>query len=317
MMQRRDKTQARHALANLILGLVGTLRLAAGHHMTEEWLAAQLSVSRTPIRAALSLLAQRGVVVARPRQGFFLAVSWDRITRQHALEIPSTPEEAFYSALLRDRLAGDLANSFTQTELARRYKVNRTVMLRALTRMGDEGLVMRNKGQGWHFLPTLDSECALHNSYDFRRMVEPAALRLPGFRADPAVLARLRADHEYALASEAGMNERALFELDSGFHETLVGFGGNPYCMQSVQQQNRLRRLLEYQGYANRRRVRDWVQEHLAIIAALEAGEPARAAELMRAHLDNAVAATPSPAEAGPPAAPDAGRAIASPLVRR
>ncbi|WP_246252401.1 GntR family transcriptional regulator [Ancylobacter pratisalsi] len=297
-MPGRDKTQARHALANLILELAATLHLPAGHHLTEQWLAAELSVSRTPVRAALTLLAECGVVAARPRHGFFLAVSWDAITHQHALEIPSMPEEAFYAALLRDRLADDLAASFTQTELARRYRVNRTVMLRALTRMADEGLVVRNKGQGWHFLPTLDSERALINSYDFRRTVEPAALLLPSFRLDHAALARLRTEHEYALTSAASdMKASALFALDSSFHEALSGFGGNPYFVQCVQQQNRLRRLLEYQGYANRRRVRDWVEEHLAIIEALEAGEPAHAATLLRTHLDNAVSATPPPSE--------------------
>ncbi|MCJ8145071.1 GntR family transcriptional regulator [Ancylobacter sp. A5.8] len=295
-MQRRDKTQARHALANLIIGLVGSLHLRAGHHLTEQWLAERLSVSRTPVRAALMLLAERGVVVARPRQGFFLAVPWNEITHQHAVEIPSMPEEAFYSRLLRDRLEGKVVDSFTQTELARRYRVNRTVMLRALTRMADEGLVARNKGQGWRFLPTLDSERALVNSYDFRRAMEPAALLLPGYAPDPTVLKRLRADHEYALSHGASsMNESALFELDSGFHEALAGFSGNPHFVQSVQQQNRLRRLFEYQGYDDRYRVHIWVGEHLAVVAALEEGDHARAAAALRAHLDNAVAAT-SPA---------------------
>ncbi|MFT0862469.1 FCD domain-containing protein [Ancylobacter sp. G4_0304] len=143
-------------------------------------------------------------------------------------------------------------------------------------------------------MPTLDSERALVNSYDFRRAVEPAALLLPGYAPDPAVLKRLRAEHEYALSHAAStMNESALFELDSGFHEALAGFGGNPHFVQSVQQQNRLRRLFEYQGYANRYRVHAWVGEHLAIITALEEGDHARAAAALRAHLDTAMTATP------------------------
>lgn len=295
-MQRREKTQARHALANHIVELVGALKLQVGHHLTEQWLASQLSVSRTPIRAALALLAERGVVNARPHQGFFLALPWSDISPKHAVEIPSMPEDAFYSTLLHDRLSGDVADSFTQTDLARRYRVNRTVMLRALTRMANEGLVARNKGQGWRFLPTLDSERALLDSYDFRRAVEPAALLLPGCVPNPTELRRLRTSHEYALGPEGiSMQESALFELDADFHETLIGFSGNPHFVQTIQQQNRLRRLFEYRGYTNRRRVQDWVREHLAIIAALEEDEPSRAADLLRAHLDNAVASTPRP----------------------
>ncbi len=64
-MNRRDKKQAQYRLANLILDTARTLRLKAGHHFTEQWLADELSVSRTPVRSALRLLATRGVVDGR------------------------------------------------------------------------------------------------------------------------------------------------------------------------------------------------------------------------------------------------------------
>jgi DNA-binding GntR family transcriptional regulator len=294
-MDRRDKKQAQYLLANLILDLARTLRLKAGHHLTEQRLAEELAVSRTPVRSALKLLAERGVVEARQRQGFFLAKSWDELDHQHTLAVPSTPDETFYRALLRDRLAGGVAESITQTELARRYRINRVGLLRTLGRMSDEGLIVRNKGQGWRFLPTLDSQRSLRSSYDFRLAIEPAAVLTPGFAIERAALNRLAAAHEQALSSTAdSMSDSALFELDSGFHETLVGFSGNPFFLQAVQQQNRLRRLLEYQGYGNRRRVRDWVGEHLDVIRALDAGDVASAAALLRLHLDNAVATAPT-----------------------
>ena len=292
VLERRDKKQAQYRIANLILDIARTLRLKVGHHFTEQWLAAELSVSRTPVRSALRLLAVRGVVEARPNQGFFLAIPWTELDPQHALPVPITSEEAFYTTLLRDRLAGEVDESITQTELARRYRINRFILLRTLGRMADEGLVARNKGQGWTFLPTLDSARALRSSYDFRVAIEPAGLRLASFACDQLTLKRLRADHEYALSRAAvSLSESALFELDSVFHETLAGFSGNPYILQGVQQHNRLRRLFEYQGYGNRRRVRDWVREHLDVIACLETGDRAGAAERLRVHLDNALAA--------------------------
>ena len=55
-----------------------------------------------------------------------------------------------------------------------------------------------------------------------------------------------------------------------------------------MQQQNRLRRLMEYRGYGNRRRVRVWLREHLAILDALAAGKCGRAAQLMDRHLERA-----------------------------
>jgi DNA-binding GntR family transcriptional regulator len=294
-LDRRDKKQAQYRLANLILDIVRTLRLKAGHHVTEQWLAEELSVSRTPVRSALKLLAERGIVEARPNHGFFLAKSWSELDPQLTLPVPATPEEAFYTTLLRDRMAGDIADSITQTELARRYRSSRFVLLRVLGRMADEGLVARNKGQGWSFLPTLDSARALRSSYDFRVAIEPAGLLLTTFLSDQLTLKRLRADHEFALSGAAtALSESALFELDSSFHETLAGFSGNPHILQGVQQHNRLRRLFEYQGYGNRRRVRDWVREHLDVIACLQADDRAGAAERLRAHLDNALAAAPN-----------------------
>lgn len=40
-----------------------------------------------------------------------------------------------------------------------------------------------------------------------------------------------------------------------------------------MQRQNPLRRLMKYRGYENRRRIRVWVREHLAIIDALKANK--------------------------------------------
>ena len=297
-MDRRDKKQAQYLLANLILDIARTLRLKAGHHFTEQWLAKELSVSRTPVRSALQLLAARGVVEARRNQGFFLAMPWNKLDPQHTLDVPSTPEEAFYTTLIRDRLAGEIADSITQTDLTRRYRVNRVVLMRTLSRMSDEGLIVRNKGQGWSFLPTLDSARALRSSYEFRLTIEPAGVMLPGFTIDLLALKRLKADHDYALSrAAASMSGGALFELDSTFHETLAAFSDNPYFLQGVQQQNRLRRLLEYQGYGNRRRVREWVREHLGIIEALEADDRLVASQRLHGHLVNAIgASTPSAA---------------------
>ena len=66
----------------------------------------------------------------------------------------------------------------------------------------------------------------------------------------------------------------------------------NGFFIQAIQQQNRLRRLMEYRGYENRRRVRIWVKEHLAIIEALKVSKCGRASQLMHEHLEKAFNAT-------------------------
>jgi hypothetical protein len=59
------------------------------------------------------------------------------------------------------------------------YDADRGALLRVLETMSDEGIVRKDKGHGWTFLPTINNEVALRNSYDLRRMLEPNGI-LPG-----------------------------------------------------------------------------------------------------------------------------------------
>ena len=286
-------------LANLVLDLARTRRLEAGYRLTEQSLAEALAVSRTPVRGALQLLAGRGFVAVRPPRGYVLAKSWSELSSSEPMQVPSTVEEDFYFTLIGDRLAGALPEQVTQADLSRRYRINRIALMRTLTRMADEGLLIRNKGRGWRFPPTLDSANALGESYDLRRTIEPAALLLEHTVVDAAELASLRQTHEEILRLQDAVPNGRLFAVDAAFHEKLVGFSGNAFFVQAVQQQNRLRRLLEFSGYTNQRRVRAWVGEHLAVIRALQRGDRTEAAELLARHLDNARRAATLPARNG------------------
>jgi DNA-binding GntR family transcriptional regulator len=136
---------------------------------------------------------------------------------------------------------------------------------------------------------------ALRNSYDFRATIEPAGLLLNTFRHDPAALERSRLQHLYLAAHPdiTSVNPRQLFDTDAQFHEMIAEFSGNIFFLQSIQQQNRLRRLLEFGGYTNRRRVKDWCREHVAILDAIASGQRERAAQLMTQHLQAALSFAP------------------------
>lgn len=282
-------------LAKQILALIEDARYPEGHHLIEQRLADTLGVSRTPTRAALALLADQGIVEARPNSGFYLAKSHTEIQRT-TIEVPSTADQDLYARLVKDRLEGTIPSSFTQTQIADRCKVNRVVLLRTLARLAEDGLLARNRGQGWTFLPTLDSVVALKSSYDFRLTLEPASFLLQSFRADAATLQRSRERHLYLVRHRAisSVDGALLFNTDAEFHEMFAEFSRNTFYLQAMQQQNRLRRLLEFSGYKNRRRVQDWCREHIAIIDAVEEGDLERAAREMRNHLSNAYASVPS-----------------------
>lgn len=293
----RSESPSRQRLANQILDFVREARLEPDHHLREQQLGDLFGVSRTPIRRALELLAERGLVEARRNQGFFLSQPFDSLQRIE-IEVPSSSDQQLYERLVADRLAGTLPASVTQTEIERRYGCDRVVMLRTLTRLAEDGLIARNEGRGWTFQPTLDSSVALKASYDFRITLEPAAFLLPTFRVDAAQLERVRRQHVSLLSHPdvGSVDGGQLFATDAAFHELFAEFSGNTFFLQAIQQQNRLRRLLEFSTYGNRQRVRGWCREHLAIIDAVAAGDRAKAAEIMREHLSHAFGAAAGPA---------------------
>lgn len=285
----KSPRQNKFLLANRIIGLLRALRVEAGHHLREQQLANMLQVSRTPVRAALFLLEEHGMVQSHRNRGFFLRLQGNELDGA-AIEIPASPQQDLHARIVDDRLARRLPERLSQTELSRRYGVEPMVVQKTLAALEGDGLITRNPGRSWTFKPTLDTRLAQDASYSFRHVIEPAGILMDSFRAHHDVLDRIRLQHVNLLARRPlrEIPGRLLFELDADFHEAIAECSGNTFLLQAIQQQNRLRRLLEFGSYDNDRRVREWCHEHLAIIGALQEGDRNRAAQLMAEHLGNA-----------------------------
>ena len=260
--------------------------LGIGHHLTEEALAREFGVSRSPVAAALRFLGEFGIVKAKANHGFRLAVSGRDVTIDR-LPIPEIEDRALYDRIVADRLKGDLPDDPTEAELMRKYNVTRGVLTSALVALLKDGTVERSPGYGWRFAPTLDSSEARRQSYDFRILIEPPSILLPTFEVDLAALARLRSQHEQLLTLPSSQQSRLDFiNMNTRFHETIASWSGNTFVLQALRKQNRLRRLVELRGAHGIQRVIDSCNEHLAIIDALESGDFDWASKLMHRHLD-------------------------------
>lgn len=271
-------------LAGQIVAYIRTKALPTGSHLPEQALSRRFHVSRTPVRAALSLLADQGVIEHRRNRGYF--------TRQDAsgldaATVPESDEERIYLRIANDRMTRELPDQVSEADLLRRYGAARSVLSRALQRLVREGLVEKRPGRGWTFAPVLDSEEAHDASYRFRLAIEPAALLEPGFKLDEARAARSRAAQE-ALVSGSYQEITAidLFEINAEFHELLADASGNQFFLQAVKQQNRLRRFVNYQWIYGPERAIETCREHIAIMDALESGDRFWASNLMRRHLE-------------------------------
>jgi DNA-binding GntR family transcriptional regulator len=273
------------ALARQILEIARRDGLAAGTHLPEVKLADRLGVSRSPVRAALALLKDRGALTLEPNQGYFLALD-SASTAFAAVELPEPEEEIIYRDLVRARFANLIPQQVAVSDVMRRYDCDRATANRVLAQMSEEGVIERAAGRGYVFGPVLNDAQAYEESYRFRLLVEPAAVLEPGFRPDPRRMRALRERHAALLAAgieTAPMAE--LFAADADFHEAIGEFCGNRFLAHAIRLQTRLRRLSEYENYSDRERLRESCLEHLAILDAFQAGDFPRAADLLRRHI--------------------------------
>jgi DNA-binding GntR family transcriptional regulator len=282
--------------SELLAGILDVIRsdaLAPGARLAEVALAERLQVSRTPVRAALRHLAQRGLVQRGRRRGYVVGAPPPAARKPPPHPQPSEADRLFL-AIARDRRMQRLPEEVSEGDLMRRYGVTRPTVQRVLVRLGEVAAVQRKPGHGWRFLPTISDPQARAESYRFRRVIEPAALLEPGYRLAPGWIEEIRGRHQEVLATPwSDTASIALYEMNAQFHEGLIAGSGNRYWLVAIQQQNRLRRFANYDWTFGHERVVVSCREHLDILNSLEAGDHAAAAALMRQHLDGAAKLKP------------------------
>ncbi len=284
---------AKPEVARQILDLLRREQADVGFHIREQWIADALGVSRSPVRTALKELEQHQVVRSEQNQGYFLISAPESVAFEK-IELPESETARLYRQIASERFANLLGEQVSVAELVRRYSVSRTTVMKVLARMQEDGLVERSAGHAWAFGPALNDEASYEDSYRYRAVIEPAALREPGFNLPVARSQRLRKRHLEII--DGGIDSEpmgALFSLDAEFHETLAECCGNRFIAQAIRQQTRLRRLSEYEKYSDRLRLNDAFQEHLGILDAVEAGDRDEAAKQMQMHINRSAERRP------------------------
>jgi DNA-binding GntR family transcriptional regulator len=273
-------------LAARILEHLRQTRAEPASHITEQELADRFHVSRTPVRAALAVLARSGAVERRPNRGYFVAAPPAALA---AAPVAKVDEDKLYYRIAEDRLAGRLDARVTEAELVRRYRTTRTRVAATLSRMAHEGWLQRLPGHGWAFEPMLESVKGYEDGYRFRAVVEPAALRQPGYRLAPEAIARCREIHRDLLQNGARYSDSEVFDVGAGFHELIVSGSGNPFWLDAVRRVNALRRLFEYRAKRNRGKIEGQYHEHMKLLDLIEAGQLEKAAKMLERHLSEAL----------------------------
>lgn len=301
MSATRPRTSHRD-LAQRILDVARQRGFAPGARLPEQQIASLCNVSRTPVRAALRLLTEQGVVRWEADTGYSLAVDL-AVHGAGAGSLPSTVEDDLAEAILRDRSARRLDGTVTAGSLMRRYGAARKTVLKTLNRLSEESIVERAPGQSWLFRPAPDAPDALAESYDFRLLLEPAAILAPGFQLDGVTATGLRCAMETLLAlPDAAFDLREFQRLDVDFHQLIAEGSANRFVADALLAHLRLRRLPGIQAGANMFRLKQSLREHLGILEHLESGQFEVAADLLKVHLRLSRSQRPQAASRGAPA---------------
>jgi DNA-binding GntR family transcriptional regulator len=288
LQEKAAPSRLQRELSAGILDLIRAEKLAPGTRLAEVALAVRLQVSRTPVRAALKLLASRRLVRQGARRGYFVADEVPAAPKTPGKPAPADADRLFL-AIARDRRSGRLPVDVSERDLMQRYGATRPVVQRVLTKLAEVAAVQRKPGHGWRFQPIIADAAARHESYRYRILIEPAGLLEPGFRLDPAWAAEMRHRHQEMMALRWSETASiALYEMNAAYHEGLAAASGNRFFLVAVQQQNRLRRFANYDWTFGHERVLVNCREHLAILDRLEAGKREAAAALLRRHLEAA-----------------------------
>jgi DNA-binding GntR family transcriptional regulator len=172
----------------------------------------------------------------------------------------------------------------SEAEIALSYGVSRTPVREAILKLADDGLLEIFPQSGIYVsrIPI----AALPEAILVRKALEETTARLAAERATPSQILTLHSIVERQREADAARDSEAFHQADERFHASIAEVAGHPGIWTLIQQVklqvDRYRRLTLPQAG----RIADAIVEHAAILAAIEARDPAQARLAMEAHLE-------------------------------
>lgn len=286
-LQERTYLQLRDMIAG------GQIR--PGERLLEAEVVRAFGISRSPARQALERLRDDGFLEELSGRGY--RVPGDTEGAGPAVLDPvdlSAPRrwERMYEEVEQELFVRTLFGSVRLNEqrLAAHFGVSRTVTRDLLARMHGVGLVA--KDNAGHWIAEQMTPDRIHHLYELRCLLEPAALR----HAAPLVPARMVADMRariLATRAEAPISSTHFDAVETDLHITLLGHCPNAEILRALKRTHLLfgptRHLFDPLLGIPIRMIVAALDEHLAIIDLLLAGEVERAAQALETHLRDAV----------------------------
>jgi DNA-binding GntR family transcriptional regulator len=300
-MQEQEDLPVYRKIAAILHDSIKAGRLMPGTILMEGSLAAIFGSSRTPVKQALSDLSERGVIQRFEGRGFVVG------SGKAARRVPLTPQQLgldeaspelprtwawqriydsveraliFHSALGRFRV--------NEVELARYYKVGRTVAHDVLVQAQSTGLLAKDERLRWYVVP-LD-EKRVCDLYDLRELLEPKAMAGCIGRVPPDFLAGMGERLEATIVAYPQVSAAEMDALEHGLHVTSLGYCGNREIMEALKRTRCLHFTQKHMlgAQVSYPATEPFMTEHLDIVRAMQRNDPAKVEAQMLDHLRTA-----------------------------
>jgi DNA-binding GntR family transcriptional regulator len=227
---------------------------------------------------------------------------------------PSRPiERQSLGDLVYERLARELiegrygcGEELNEVALAGHFQVSRTPVRDALRRLAAEGLVVNAPNRRATVISP--SRLEIEETYQVRQVLESAAARLAAPRIGAPRLVELRSLADAAVPPPGGTWGPPELRFDVELHRAVADACGNTRLREEIDRYGRLVRFVRSQVARDPAVLRDGHEQHLRLLAALEARDPAAAAAAMEVHIAAALQSVLDGLAGGRPDQGDGGR---------
>ena len=178
-----------------------------------------------------------------------------------------------------------------EVRIAEELGISRTPLREALKVLAAEGLVTMKVRRGAYVTETSNKDLA--DVYHLLALLESDAAAATAERASDAQLAELRTLHaELEAAARPGKEQRdQFFALNERFHMRVLEIADNDWRVQLVLDLRKVMKLHRHNSLLKTGRIAESLAEHRAVMAAIEARDPATAMASMQAHFSKGLQA--------------------------
>ncbi len=200
--------------------------------------------------------------------------------------VPDSLTGKVYAALRRDILSCQIGpgQDISEGELAARFKLSKTPVREALSKLRSEGLVKSFPRRGYQVAPVTFQD--MNELFEVRNMLEGRATELASQKITEEGVQQLSKLAEIMYDPSEALSIRRFVQANRDFHEIIASFCGNVRLQSMVMQVlDELQRFFHL-GAQLRDIGTETTDYHHQIVAALKAGDAALSRQVMIAHND-------------------------------